>query len=141
MKKLLFSLIVFVFIVSCKKEDDDKYPLYTPLPHFFVDSIYLTPSLYVPSAFSPNYDGINDLFYPFGNGISLVSVVVFNSIESGNAGNEVYIYGRNNHFTYWNGNDLSGNACITGSYPYRIKYVTATGETNVVRGQVQLYRY
>lgn len=141
MKKLAWVLLPFAIFSSCKKENDDKYPLYPPPEYFFTESANITPSLYVPSAFSPNYDGINDIFMPYGNRIYLISVVVFSSLESGTSGKEVYIYGRNNTFSHWDGKDFNKNECTTGSYPYRIKYVTKTGETNVVRGLVHLYRY
>lgn len=121
----------------------DKYPMgpYSLLlDGFNIDSTVFGPTLYVPTVFTPNFDGINDLFYPLGSGIDKISIVIFGALESNKNGKEVYIYGKDEIYGAWWGVDLNGNLCSEGSYPYRIKYLTITGEEHIVRGIVKLYR-
>jgi len=137
-KAIIFIIIVFFSIVACKKDKFDKYPLHNTPFWFFNDTILVSPTIYVPSAFSPNADGINDVFFAFGTGISKISIVVFQSLEMGVNSKEVYIYGHNNIYVPWNGRDLNNNLCPQGNYPYNIKYVTVDGLTETITGTVKI---
>ncbi len=74
--------------------------------------------LFVPNAFTPNEDGLNDLFFPVG-------LTDFNS-----EGYSMQIYNRegvllfesNNYSIGWDGKTSSGDVVSNGIYIYFIQY-------------------
>lgn len=90
-------------------------------------------SIYVPNSFSPNGDGINDLFFFKGFGISESNFefTIFNRW-----GEVVY---QTQFFEPWNGTERGKNAEM-GSYIYRIKYLDVNGISEVVEGHFTLLR-
>lgn len=65
----------------------------------------------IPNVFSPNSDGVNDVWEIEG---AVKSVVILNRW-----GNEVF--SANESFNGWNGKDKSGNDCTDGVYFYRVE--------------------
>ena len=75
------------------------------------------PIVYVPNAFTPNGDGVNDVFYVYGEGIREMDFYVYNRW-----GEEIF------HTTDinqgWNGKDKNGNGKLVQIevYPYLLVY-------------------
>jgi gliding motility-associated-like protein len=97
------------------------------------------PVLYRPNIFSPNNDGINDIFYLSANqGIEQISAIyIFDRW-----GNKVF---QNNNFlpgdidAGWNGT-LGGNVLLPGVYVYTAEVKMISGITRIIRGNVTLIR-
>jgi gliding motility-associated-like protein len=91
-------------------------------------------TIYIPNAFTPNNDGMNDNFYVTGFGISELSMQIFNRW-----GNKVFDTTQINGS--WNGNSASGaNACPQGVYVYTIKVKDQFGRYHSYHGQLTLIR-
>jgi len=89
-------------------------------------------SFYIPEAFSPNSNGDNDWFFPQGQGIAAMSMVVFNQ-----NGKEIFVLGADDGLG-WRGKDENGNLMQAGDYPYRIRYQTFDDSFHTVDGIVEL---
>lgn len=95
-------------------------------------------NVYIPSAFSPNHDGINDVFYPMGKGIQKIrSISVFNRWG-------VIVFQRkdfqiNDPNAGWNGT-LNGQELPTQGFVYVISMVCETGQIIELRGNLLLLR-
>jgi gliding motility-associated-like protein len=95
--------------------------------------------LYIPNIFSPNFDGVNDFFYPFG-GDQVSEVQVFQVFDRW--GNLLY---QASNFqpgdpTYgWDGN-FRGEAMNPAVYVYYMEVVYIDGETEVLKGDITLVR-
>lgn len=90
-------------------------------------------SFFAPNAFSPNNDGVNDIFYVFAN----VEYTEF----------ELNIYSRNGDHVFqsrniengWNGRrNGTGELLPQGVYVYTIKYKTAQQKSGMEKGQILL---
>lgn len=87
----------------------------------------------IPNAFTPNGDGLNDIFSPVANG-------EFQSFQ-------MDIYSRSGQKLFstqslshgWNG-EYQGGAMTAGSYVYTIKYKDLNGKEHIEKGQVTLIR-
>ncbi len=90
-------------------------------------------ALYIPNAFTPNGDGINDLFYPKAD---------FEPTHY-----EMYIYTRKGELVFtskdiqigWDGMRY-GSTLPTDVYTYLILYVDPTGKKETRRGQITLMK-
>jgi gliding motility-associated-like protein len=98
-----------------------------------------TPQVYIPNSFSPNFDGINDLFTIYGNDqISLIrSMAIYD--RWGNA-----LYYRqdipvNSPSEGWDGT-YRGKMMDPGVYVYVIELLTVTGDTRLYKGDLTLVR-
>ena len=81
-------------------------------------------SLYIPKAFSPNGDGINDVFIPIGKGIDPEEFQMFIYNRWGEL-----IFGSDNPSIGWDGTDSrSGEIMKAGVYPYRFLIGDTFGE-------------
>ncbi len=95
--------------------------------------VYNGPTYYVPNAFSPNDDGINDIFRPIPVGI--VNTVSFNVYNR--AG--MLLYTGNRWLKGWNG-IYNGRQQPAGSYVWVIKGLDKNGKTITMSGSVLLIR-
>lgn len=86
------------------------------------------PILYIPNSFTPNGDGLNDVFQVIGNRISEFNIQIFNRW-----GEEVFI--SKNQDVFWNGENVS-----TGTYSYKVNVRFQDGNHKSVTGSVVLIR-
>lgn len=89
-------------------------------------------SLYVPDAFTPNSDGINDEFSIFLSKSPAFDLKIYN--QWGNL-----IFRSNNLSTKWDGT-YDGNPCPTGTYTWIINYTTSSSTHYAKTGYVLLVR-
>ena len=90
-------------------------------------------SIYIPNAFTPNKDGLNDLFKPTINlSFQQFSFIIFN--RYGQKIFETREYGKG-----WDGT-YKGKDQPTGSYVYRIKFTNSFGWKSENNGTVLLIR-
>lgn len=100
--------------------------------HVHVDIDYTMP-VFIPNAFSPNGDGINDLFKIANiNYQKIATFKVFNRL-----GQEVFF--TNNPDTGWDGT-YRGKSCDMGVYFYFIELVFPNGEIKAYKGDITLIR-
>lgn len=101
------------------------------------DSVTITviaPSVWIPTAFTPNNDGRNDVLYVRGEGVSGFQFAVFNKW-----GEQVYYSSAMENG--WDGKKvLTGEDMPQGAYVYIIKGTLSTGEVLDVKGMVNLIR-
>lgn len=97
-------------------------------------TVYIDAVLYVPNAFTPNGDGINDIFYAFGKEIKTFEMLVFN--RWGNL-----IFQTDNIDYGWDGR-FKGILSPFDLYVWKIKYTDYINPEviNVKRGHVTLVR-
>jgi len=90
---------------------------------------------FLPTAFTPNGDGINDVIYLFYNGLDTnnSSMTIWNL-----SGTEVFA----GKITQgWFGNDLNGNKCGAGEYPVYLQLKTLGGVTTKICACVNILVY
>ncbi|MFM7767258.1 MAG: PKD domain-containing protein, partial [Bacteroidota bacterium] len=90
---------------------------------------------YVPNAFSPNDDGVNDFFFNAGYDLDVTSfeMVIFNRW-----GQRVYV--TDSWLKFWNGLDVDNKPAPEGVYAYSIKVVTRGGKEHTFHGTTTLVR-
>ena len=94
--------------------------------------VVLDPHIYLPSAFSPNGDGKNDVFRAMHKDLSYTELAVYNRY-----GERVFIsYDRN---VGWDGN-YGGKPCEMGVYFYYLKYRILKREPVYLKGELTLIR-
>ena len=97
-------------------------------------------SIYVPNAFTPNGDGINDLWFPVKKDfVEEVEILIFNRFGE-------LIFQSDDLNTPWDGTSQSSNEIVQiGVYPYviRLRYATENGRVGTFqefRGHVTVIR-
>lgn len=91
------------------------------------------PILFLPNVFTPNNDGINDVFAPaVSKNITSYTLEIYNRW-----GNEVF--SSNNSAVGWDGKTGSGEAS-TGTYYYTCIYSSTSGEVQYKNGFLELIR-
>jgi gliding motility-associated-like protein len=90
-------------------------------------------TIYIPNSFSPNSDGMNDMFMPIGHAIPPYEMIIMN--RWGNV-----VFSSSNGFEGWNGKIKgTGTDAPNGVYVYRIRFEGElkqkefTGRVNVIR--------
>jgi gliding motility-associated-like protein len=94
--------------------------------------ITFSPTLYLPTAFSPNGDGINDIFEVKGSFHLSYEFVIYNRFGN-------LIFTSNNVQDSWDGN-YKGSPAPEGVYTYRIKAVGFDGGVMQRNGTITLIR-
>jgi gliding motility-associated-like protein len=134
--KILFFIIIFtslVFFHSCNKDKLNKQACSCNkrvlTENYNTDSVYI----YVPNAFTPNNDGMNDLFFIIGIGFEELQMkiykrnkLIFESFDSNN---------------YWDGTNSIGEMQIAGIYKYYFKILSIHDEEIEIEGEVSLLQY
>ena len=91
-------------------------------------------TFYIPNAFSPNNDGINDEFKPYGLDLEKgkYEMVIFNRWGD-------MVFQTTDVKKGWDGNDKTRNViCATGVYVWKIFYTDALGHQHENEGRVTL---
>jgi gliding motility-associated-like protein len=86
--------------------------------------------VFIPNAFTPNSDNVNDVFIPVGYGLSEISLTIFN--RWGTA-----IFKSNGETIGWDGSS-KGKTCEQGVYIYQAEIVTMAGNKVKRTGHVTL---
>jgi gliding motility-associated-like protein len=89
------------------------------------------PKIYAPNSFTPNNDGVNDVFFITTDSISDATLIIYNR-----AGTNIY----NSSNLWWTGDSGSGFYCENGIYTWLLRYKDINGFYNEKRGYVQLTR-
>ncbi len=89
--------------------------------------IHFLATLYIPNAFSPNFDGINEGFKPYGMGIQTYQISIFNRW-----GQRIFDGQENEPWT--------GKNIPLGTYRYQIKIRAYNGDVNYRYGTLKLLR-
>lgn len=124
-KATLYSDTRFTLLVTdaigCSNTDD-----------VFV-KVYKGPTYYIPNAFTPNGDGLNDIFKAIPVGISYTQLfAVYNRF-----GEQVFL--TNQWLKGWDGN-IKGKKAPAGTYVWMIKGIDRNGKTVEMKGTVILIR-
>lgn len=106
--------------------------------HGCLDTVYgpvrylLQSNIYVPMAFTPNYDGKNDEF-----AVVATELADFNLLIKNRWGQTVF--SADNLATTWDGR-TAGTDCPNDVYVYLIKYKSTNGKSGELSGRLTLYR-
>jgi gliding motility-associated-like protein len=95
--------------------------------------VYPPYHLYVPNAFTPDDDGLNDYFMPVAVGVLKSEMFIFNRWGG-------IIFQSNERNAAWNGRDSNGDKVQLGVYVYLLKYSTPIGQHYTSYGTVTLLR-
>lgn len=90
----------------------------------------------IPNVFTPNKDGVNDLFFVRMDNLNEISAVIIDRW-----GHKVYeLVNSNNGNIEWDGTDQRGNEVAEGTYYYVIKATGKDGQTFDENGTITLIR-
>ena len=92
-------------------------------------------NLFIPNAFTPNKDGINDIFRT--TGVTRAQFESYYLQVFDRWGQQVYV--SSNPEEGWDGN-YKGKACEVGSYYWSLYYKLPTNEYKINKGDIQLLR-
>jgi gliding motility-associated-like protein len=107
--------------------------LFKSLPITNCDSIAKECKLFVPNAFSPDGDGINDKFYPLTScTFEQYEFLIFNRWGE-------LIFKTTIQTDQWDGK-YKGSDCSSGVYVYKITYKFPSKQTKSVKGKIALLR-
>lgn len=116
---LFCSGLMLIGISGCKKTTDPICNEWT---------------FYIPNAFEPNANGLNDTFEPRGTGVNSFAMWIFD-----NTGKQIFYTTDIN--AGWNGAvQGSINICPQGYYPYKITATDACGYNHTYTGSVILLK-
>lgn len=105
--------------------DSTKSRVSVSVPYFF----------YVPNAFTPDGDGINETFAPKGAGVDPDNYMMQIFDRSG-----MLIFSTRDPFDYWDGRNKYGQLCPEGVYVYLIRLKDLNAEDKEYTGTVTLVR-
>lgn len=88
-------------------------------------------NFYVPNAFTPNGDEVNDNFSGLGQGFVTYEMLIFNRWGE-------QVFRSENYNARWDGRDKSGGIAAQGVYVYQIRLKTPPGDEYTLRGIVAL---
>lgn len=97
-----------------------------------IDSCNYT--MYIPNTFTPNDDGLNDIFEVKGECINRGNLYIFNRW-----GEEIFSFIDTSSLV-WNGKTKLGNDAVSGVYNYLIEVVDDTGAEHTYIGFVHLFK-
>lgn len=90
-------------------------------------------SIYIPTAFTPNADGINDVFRVEGMELKQFSMTIYNRWGQ-------VVFASNDISNGWDGTGNDNKVCQDDVYIYRVRYVDVLGGKRLVTGKVAMFR-
>lgn len=91
-------------------------------------------TLFVPNSFTPNNDGINDVWFPVFDQLDEIQITVFDRW-----GEAIFEGDKRNFF--WTGNVRGGDYYApNGTYAYKILYKSEFGDDKIIYGHIVLAR-
>lgn len=107
-----------------------------------VEEIADTFSLQIPNIFSPNADGLNDIWQVKANGVQQLCAAVYNRLGSLLWQQEVQSTDTTNQTLTlsWDGCSNSGLPVSAGTYYYLVTYTTSEGEVKKEKGFLTIVR-
>lgn len=89
--------------------------------------------IFIPNAFSPNGDGVNDRFELRGaQKQKLLAFEIYNRFGN-------LVFSGSGFSSYWDGT-CNGKSCAAGTYYYLLRWTTEHGVMETVKGDIQLIR-
>lgn len=108
----------------------------TATDEVFVKVVCDNSNLFIPTAFTPNNDGLNDVFYPMGVGLFKVqSLRIFNRY-----GQIVFLktdFNANDRSAGWDGT-FKGKPADLGGYIYTLEVICKNNEVLTIKGKILL---
>ncbi len=99
----------------------------------FISDVNCETEIEVPNIFTPNNDGLNDVFKMSTKNVTTINCKIYNRwgilVSELKTINEV-----------WDGNTIAGLQCTVGVYYLIIDYQDSTGTNHLMKGFVQLFR-
>lgn len=92
-----------------------------------------TAGLTMPNVFTPNGDGVNDVFAPNAHGLKTLDCTIYDRYGA-------KIIDMDINLEYWDGYTTSGMACTAGTYFYVVKATDLNGKSYNLKGFIQLIR-
>ncbi len=118
MKKFIFLSAVVLMFVCCEAAPEAAIQQSAPEDMLIISSD--TVPFYIPNAFTPNSDGINEKFMLKYELTPEETFSVFFMMITDRYGN--VLFKTYNPAAYWDGKDKNGALCPAGVYTYVIKY-------------------
>ncbi|HXB08561.1 MAG TPA: gliding motility-associated C-terminal domain-containing protein, partial [Puia sp.] len=104
----------------------------------FIKTICNTDNLFMPNTFSPNGDGVNDVFYPRGKSLyNVQSLSVFN--RWGQMVFQRRDFPANTENMGWDGN-FNGHPAPADAYVYIVEVICENAQVVAIHGTVTLLR-
>lgn len=129
MYRFLSIFLLLGSLMSCSKHDDIM--LYSSYYHQGADKVYS--AIHIPNSFTPDGDGMNDMFYSSMNGISSFSLRIYNRTQQ--------VFETANFNESWNGiSSRTGLLAPSGIYSYILNAIDYTGHIYEIEGSVNLFR-
>jgi gliding motility-associated-like protein len=88
--------------------------------------------VYIPNTFTPNGDGINDIFYVYGFGIREYKMTIYDRWG-------IKLFVSTDQTQGWNG-IYNGEICQQGTYIYYVEYIPYKGKHEIRPGHVNIIR-
>lgn len=97
--------------------------------------VYVLPEIVLmPNAFSPNNDGINDLYVPYLRGVQSFSLKIFDRWGG-------LVFSTTDPLVHWNGTNTQNQALPEGVYVYTVEAQSITGDLRIKKsGSITLVR-
>lgn len=92
--------------------------------------------IWIPNAFTPNGDGINETFFPVGTNLTqdvFLEVLVYNRWGD-------LVYEGSNPNKPWDGSCGTLTSCPVGAYSYKVTFINEKGDFREFMGRVSLVR-
>jgi gliding motility-associated-like protein len=116
----------FLYLIKAISNNGDAYSYSNTL------ELNQQPDVFVPNAFSPNGDGVNDLWRPTAIFVNQIDVWVFN-----HWGDNVFT--TNSEQIYWDGTK-NNKICESGIYTFKITYSDFNGGRFEKKGTITLLK-